>query len=220
MTVSVLTGYPRCIPALLAERPGSAAEPFGTVSAEDLSDIERTLRGDGKGFSSLIKRYQGMITGIMWRFSRDIAVVEELVQDVFVQAFSSLKTYRRKAPFEFWLKTIATRVGYRYWRERKKVRERDLQAVWESINDKKENSSSPEAVAEFVHALLEQLKAKDRLVMTLYYFEQCSMDEIAKRTGFTSGMVKMRVHRARKKLGNIIQKEHSSEIQEWIQKTT
>ena len=49
-------------------------------------------------------------------FSRQPAVAEEMVQDVFVEAYLSLRGFRGSAPFAHWLQKIATRVGYRYWK--------------------------------------------------------------------------------------------------------
>ncbi len=54
----------------------------------------------------------------MTRFTRDERMLEELVHDVFVEAYFSLDGYRGDAPFEHWLQRIATRVGYRYWTRR------------------------------------------------------------------------------------------------------
>ena len=58
----------------------------------------------------------------MWRFTRNRGEWEELVQDVFVEAYFSLKSFRGRAPLLHWLKKVATRVGYRYWKRRKHQR--------------------------------------------------------------------------------------------------
>ena len=54
----------------------------------------------------------------MWRFTRDRVQWEELVHDVFVEAYLSLRSYRGEAPLLHWLRKIATRVGYRWWKHR------------------------------------------------------------------------------------------------------
>jgi DNA-directed RNA polymerase specialized sigma24 family protein len=98
---------------LLLETPGFAKE--------DASDIAATLSGDGEAYRRLVLRYQGIISQQMSRFSRDASVREELVHDIFVEAYMSLRSYRGTAPWLHWLRKVAVRVGYRYWRSRKSL---------------------------------------------------------------------------------------------------
>jgi len=83
----------------------------------DLEDIRQSRDGDSEAYRRLIERYQRQIGQILWRFSRDRRIHEELVQDVFVEAYLSLDRYHGKAPFVHWLSRIATRVGYGYWKQ-------------------------------------------------------------------------------------------------------
>jgi DNA-directed RNA polymerase specialized sigma24 family protein len=85
--------------------------------AAELEDVRLSRRGDSDAYTRLIKQHQPYVSRILWRFSRDRLVHEELVQDVFVEAYLSLGSYRQKAPFGHWLSRIATRVGYRYWKQ-------------------------------------------------------------------------------------------------------
>jgi RNA polymerase sigma-70 factor (ECF subfamily) len=152
----------------------------------------------------------------MWRFSRNRAVCEELVQEVFVEAYFSLKSYRGRAPFLHWLRKIGTRVGYRFWQEQAKTKSHvpltDLDAIESQDKDVAEASEA----AEMLHCLLARLPRADRLVLTLMYFEQCGTKEIAERTGWTRPMVKMRALRARKKLKTIAERENLLEKLGWI----
>ena len=75
----------------------------------DWDDIQECLHGKDEAFERLVRRYEGQIAKVMWRFSRDHAVCERLVQDVFVEAYFSLKGFKRRAPFLHWLKRIGTR---------------------------------------------------------------------------------------------------------------
>lgn len=178
------------------------------VSEEDRIDIRLSLEGDEDAFARIIKRYQRLIASQMWRFTRDKVELEELVADVFVEAYLSLKTFKGKAPFLHWLRKIATRVGYRFWK--KKARDRDRKAELEEnrrfeISDA-ENETPTEA-AEMLHGLLEKLDHKDRLVLTLMYFEDCDTKEIAGRTGWSRSLVKVRAFRARNKLKKMLEAE-------------
>lgn len=177
----------------------------------DADDIALTRQGDPDAYRRLIERHQGHVSKILWRFSRDRSVHEELVQDVFVEAYLSLNTFRAKAPFEHWLARIATRVGYRFWKEkaRRKEAEPFSLAEWDSIESDEEviESVAADQAAELLHRLLEQLPPRDRLVLMLRYLEGCDVAETARRTGWTRTMVKVQALRAREKLRKLI--EHS-----------
>ncbi|MDP6545542.1 MAG: RNA polymerase sigma factor [Phycisphaerae bacterium] len=168
----------------------------------DLRDIRATLAGDGEAYSRLIYRYQNEISARMWRFSRDRRELEELVHDVFVEAYISLKSFKARAPFSHWLNRIATRVGYRLWKKQKRRSEREtpLQDWDQLLQDDRQDSWEPREAAEMLHSLLAQLRPRDRLVLTLMYLEELSINEIAEQTGWSKTMVKVQVHRARKRL--------------------
>jgi hypothetical protein len=84
-------------------------EVYPIEQSLDIEDVRASRQGDPDAYRRLIERHQRRIGKIMWRFSRDPLVHEELVQDVFVNTYLSLETYREKAPFEHWLIRIATR---------------------------------------------------------------------------------------------------------------
>lgn len=141
---------------------------------------------------------------------------EELVQDVFVEAYFSLKSYRGRAPLIHWLRRIGVRVGYRYWKEQARAKDTVSLRDFDAVAADELDAVEPSAAAEILHALLARLPAADRLVLTLMYFEQCSTKDIAKRMGWTRAMVKMRAHRARKKLKAIAESENLLEKLGWI----
>ena len=82
----------------------------------DAREIRASLGGDSEAYRRLWNATRVHVSKILWRFSRDRQVHEELVQDVFVEAYLSLGGFKGAAPFSHWLSRIATRVGYRYWR--------------------------------------------------------------------------------------------------------
>jgi RNA polymerase sigma-70 factor (ECF subfamily) len=169
------------------------------VAAEDQHDIAATLGGDGSAYARLVKRYEQRIAAQMWRFTRNPGTLDELVQETFVEAFTSLRNYRGDAPFLHWLRRIATRVGYRHWKGRR--RDLDRAERLNAIGPAPEPATSgPSDAAEYLFRLFETLPVQDRLVLTLMYFEECDTREIADRMGWTRSLVKVRAHRARNKL--------------------
>jgi DNA-directed RNA polymerase specialized sigma24 family protein len=57
------------------------------VSEMDQRDIAASLNGDGEAYARLVRHYQDQVAAQMWRFTRHPAVLEELVQEVFVEAY-------------------------------------------------------------------------------------------------------------------------------------
>lgn len=191
--------------ALPAWRPDTTPDSAAT----DWNDVKRTRRGDSEAYRRLIERHQDRVARMLWRFSRDRRVHEELVQDVFVEAYLSLRGYDGKAPLAHWLARIATRVGYRYWKEKARRRGMaafDLQEWDEAVGAAlATDAPEPDQAGELLHQLLAQMAPRDRLVLTLRYLEQCDIVETARRTGWTKTMVKVQTLRARNRLRKLVE---------------
>jgi RNA polymerase sigma-70 factor (ECF subfamily) len=202
-------GPARGVPASsLVARPSSLANEERREMS-DAEDVRLAGRGDGDAYRRLVERHQGHVARLLWRFDRDRRVHEELVQDVFVEAYLSMGQYRGKAPFEHWLTRIATRVGYRYWKEKARRRRTatfDLQE-WEQATggDGTVPTLEPEEAAQLLHRVFERLAPRDRLVLTLRYLEQCDVIETAERTGWSKTMVKVQTMRARNRLRKLLE---------------
>lgn len=172
-----------------------------TISEMDQRDIAASLNGESEAYARLVRRHQDPISAQMWRFTRDAAVLEELVQEVFVEAYLSLKGFRGDAPFLHWLRRVATRVGYRHWKSQARKRDRE-----EALTEAHLNSAAapeglaPSEAAGTLYRLFAKMRPPDRMVLTLFYFEECDINEIAGRTGWNRALIKVRLHRARKKL--------------------
>jgi RNA polymerase sigma-70 factor (ECF subfamily) len=178
-----------------------------TVPEQDSIDVRRSLDGDGDAYAALVQRHQVHVAGRMWRFARDRTLHDELVQEVFVQAYLSLGTYKGTAPFEHWLSRIATRVGYRFWK--KQAAEVSVQSLpVEEIDQlaiQPAHEMSPSLAAEMLHRILQSLPPRDRLVLVLRHVEDRSVKEVADLTGWTQTMVKVQTWRARKKLKKLLE---------------
>ncbi len=176
---------------------------------DDIRDLAAALAGDGEGYRRLVKRYQLQIADQMRRFSRDPAVRDELTHDVFVEAYVSLRSYRRTAPLLHWLRKIAIRVGYRYWKNHKvhqtesKLSDED----WQQVAGRAQNAEDATAAAELVHRLMAKLSPADRLVITLVYLDECTLAEAADRAGWSVVGTKVRAFRARNRLRKLLDGE-------------
>lgn len=178
----------------------------GDYRTPDLDDVSQAQQGNADAYRRLIERHQTRVGKLLWRFTRDRTNHEELVQETFVQAYYSLHTYKAQAPFEHWLSCIATRVGYRFWKDVQKHRHADLlDSDWEQLSQADPDGITPEQAAEMLHTLLEKLPPRDRLVLTLRFVEQCDIEETARRTGWSQALVKVQTHRAKQKLKKLLE---------------
>lgn len=175
------------------------------VDTTDLEDIQKSRNGDSEAYRHLIERHQHAIAKLLWRFTRDRTEHEELVQQVFVEAYLSLSSYGAKAPFAHWLARIATRVGYRYWSQTSRHKTVSLQdEEWDYLSKPDDNTQQHQEAAELVHRLLAQLPPRDRLVLTMRYLEQCDVAQTAYRIGWTQARVRVQTHRAIQKLKGLM----------------
>ncbi|MGO9123009.1 MAG: RNA polymerase sigma factor [Desulfomonilaceae bacterium] len=191
------------LPAVPVKEEYPVSEPL----PEDMEDIRLSLAGENDAYARLVERYELMIAARMWRFTRDRTVHRELVQDVFVEAFFSLRTFRGAAPFERWLNRIATRVGYHYWRQKRRYKSNQNVSLedWDQSMLQEHEPTEPEKAAEILHALLAKLPPRDRLVVMLRYVENRSVEETAALIGWTQTMVKVQAWRARNKLKKLFE---------------
>lgn len=171
----------------------------------DQRDVDACLHGDEDAYRRLIERHQGEIARRLRKFSRDPRMIEEMVHDTFVEAYFGLKSYRGDAPFIHWLHRIAVRVGYRFWKERKK------HAGTAAIdgNELATPRAADSGDVELLEQVLDQLSPRDRLVVTLMYLEERSVEETAELTGWSRTMVKVQAFRARGRLRKMMEARNS-----------
>ena len=197
----------RALVGPLAMAKPAEDSPNEGISA-DSRLVEAAIGGDGDAFARIVDAYQTTLAQQLRRFSRDPLTIEELVHEVFVEAYFSLRTYRGASNLLNWLRKIAVRVGYRYWKQKAKTQtnEVNLSGVGDQLEQTIEHRSFGAAEAsELLGELLEALAPRDRLVLTLLYWDGCSISEAAELTGWSQAMVKVQAYRARNRLRKVIE---------------
>lgn len=194
--------------AMMASNSSESVEAELTAErANELVELSAAQRGDGEAYRKIVERYQSLIGTQMRRFTRDVAERDALVQDVFVEAYFSLSSFRGRSPFEHWLRKVAVRVGYRFWKSRTRTRATPQLSdeQWEQLRGSIAEPVTVSAAAELVQELLAMLSPSDRLVLTLIYLDGCTMAEAAERAGWTTIGTKVRASRARQKLRDLLE---------------
>jgi RNA polymerase sigma-70 factor (ECF subfamily) len=173
----------------------------------DAELIKAVLGGETSCFEVLVARYQPRIFGTARKYARRDSEVEDIVQEVFLKAFTKLGTFRGDSPFEHWLMRLAVRTCYDFLREHQRNREQTLSEITEeesrwlervsSDGNAIEDADSAAAARLLIHKLLEHLSPESRLIIQLLEIEEKTLKEIAELTGWSVPMIKVRAFRAR-----------------------
>jgi len=177
-----------------------------TACPDDGADARMAVEGDGEAYARLVRRHQVTVARQMWRFTRNEREHAELVQDVFVSAYMSLRGYRGSGPFLHWLRKIALRSGLAFWKRRAASARQaslDEQTVARLAEDPAGHSAAE--AGEVVHRALALLPPRDRLVLTLMHLEERSVAETAALLDWSPALVKVQAWRARAKLKKALQ---------------
>ncbi len=166
--------------------------------------VKRAKNGDEDAFVHLAKRYHSKIWNTASRYARSKPELEDLTQDLLLKIWKGLPSYRAKAPFEHWVMTLTVRGCYDFLRKNRKRRESeqllDPTSHFQATDTSAARIQSQAEASELVAILLDELEAKDRTIITLLDLEEKSIRETAELTGWSESNVKVRAHRARKKL--------------------
>jgi RNA polymerase sigma-70 factor (ECF subfamily) len=172
------------------ERPADPTDP-------DLALVRSSLAGDDEAFSALVRRHQVRVFRLLGRFFRRPQDVEEAAQETFLRAWRKLDTFRGEAPFEHWLVRIALRSAY------DRLGRHAFEA--EPLTPELEApAADPDARLE-VERLLARLPPADRFLLVLLEGEGWSVAEVAARSGWSRINVKVRAHRARRRLRRLLE---------------
>lgn len=182
----------------------------------ELFYIKQVLGGNTSCFSYFIEKYKDMAFSIAFRITNNKEDAEEAVQDAFLKAFKSLKTYRNEAKFSTWLyKIVVNTAVTKAKRKRNFITDTDVtnapDIAIENIEEVHKNLEEAER-KKIVENVLQHLIIEDRLLLTLYYLNENSIEEIAVITGIKAENIKMKLHRARKKLYIIMEKNLQMEL--------
>lgn len=179
------------------------------TTADDLRDewlVVRCRRRDADAWSELVDRYHGRLTYFVRRLV-ELDAVESVLQDTWLAVLRGLPTLRSGQRFAPWVYAIARNQAMRRLRSKYRdaviaVEQPDEAAVDASIEQFDD--------AEAVHAALGKLPVVDSEILTLFFLNDLSLDEISVVLGVPVGTVKSRLHRAKNKLAKILGAELSA----------
>lgn len=172
--------------------------------------ISQVLKGNVTSFAYIVDRHKDHSFNLALKICGNYEEAEEVAQDAFIKAFRSLKGFKKKSSFSTWLYRIVYNTAISVVRSKRR-RTLSLDDFPVDITDFAGTGSNEEEEIEeyrksLVNFALQKLNEDDRSIITLFYYEDQSVDEISEITGIGKSNVKTRLFRARQKMSEIIRK--------------
>ncbi|WP_299278560.1 sigma-70 family RNA polymerase sigma factor [uncultured Psychroserpens sp.] len=178
--------------------------------------INQIIDGDTNAFSTLVDMYKDLVFTLALRMLKNREEAEEVAQDTFIKTYKSIDKFKGDSKLSTWI----YRVAYNTCLDRIKKNKKHLNNV--EINeftahevktidnalDKIEAREREEAIQRCINTL----PSEDSFLLTLYYFDDLSLDEISKIVGITANSIKVKLFRCRKKLATILKSQLEPEI--------
>jgi RNA polymerase sigma factor (sigma-70 family) len=179
--------------------------------------LQKVLEGDVSKFSFFIEKYRDMAFSIAFRIINNREDAEEIVQDSFLKAFKALGKFKRDSKFSTWFYRIVVNNSLsRLERDKSESMYVDLGIVSNVVIEKVESVYKELTLSDqqkYINMALVEMSVEDRLLLTLYYLNENTFEEITAITDIAQENLKMKIHRARKKMFVILEKILKSEIQ-------
>ncbi len=187
-------------------------------SGKELSDaqaVRMVLDGRTEVFGVLVRRHQDALFALLRRHLPP-SEVAEVAQDAFVHAFEKLHQLRDGGAFKSWLCSLAVRRAIHYWRGVGTRKETSLDGVgpdgeaWldsmlaQDSMDRHDDAQRKREAASLAGWLLGFVKPEDRIALGLYYAGEHELTEIGAMMGWSVEKVKVRLHRARKLMADVM----------------
>lgn len=190
-----------------------------STGPQDIDIISAVLNGNQQAYAQIVDRYQGFVFTLVLRYIKSREDAEEVAQDIFVKAYRALADFKGTAKFSTWLYTIVTTTCISFLRKKKlETHSLDNEKVFEAAESKDSgmnaNQIEQKSKLAMVHNAIAMLSADDAEIVTLFYKGEQSLEEIAQILGIEANAVKVRLHRARTRLKEKMQKHFAAELRD------
>ncbi|MFP4041905.1 MAG: RNA polymerase sigma factor [Bacteroidales bacterium] len=168
--------------------------------------IERILNGDQSSYALLVERYKNMVFTIAIRILKNHELAEEVSQDAFLKAYKSLKQFNKKSKFSTWLYRIVYNQCISELRKQKQnTMSIDDESSSKSVLNIEDTLNKTEGLENedrkyYIEKALSYLPEDDRMIITLFYQNEMTTEEIANIVNLSVSNVKVKLYRSRNKL--------------------
>ena len=180
----------------------------------DLALVRRARAGDYRAFDLLVVKYQSRLISLAFKFSKDLQLAEDIVQDSLIKSFKSLDSFREDSSFYTWVYRITVNTSKNFLVSKKRKDEllasdmhEDGSLDLNSIEtDNPENLLKASELKEILTSTLNQLGEDTKTALTLREFDGLSYEQISEIVNCPVGTVRSRIFRGREVLEEAIKK--------------
>jgi RNA polymerase sigma-70 factor, ECF subfamily len=190
-----------------------------STGPSDSEIISLVLKGEHNAYASLVERYKSYVFTLTLRFIKNREDAEEVSQDIFVKAYRSLADFKGTAKFSTWLYTIVNTTCITFLRKKRlNVRSLDDERTFEVADSQdsgfRANQVEQKSRLNMVNRAIAMLSPDDAEIITLFYKNEQSLEEIGQILGVEVNTAKVRLHRARTRLKEKMEKHFTEEIKD------
>jgi len=169
----------------------------------DLECIDKVKKGDLVAFTYLVEKYKEMVYTVALKVVGNTSDAEDIAQESFIKAYQNIGEFKRESKFSTWLYTIAYRSAL-YQIRKNKIDTRSIEAK----DDEKFRARNNTQIEDFkigeqrkyIKMAIDSLPSVEGLLITLFYINENTIEEISSITNLSTTNVKVKLFRARKKL--------------------
>jgi RNA polymerase sigma-70 factor (ECF subfamily) len=183
----------------------------------NLSDqeiIDSVRKGNSSDYSILVDRYKNKAFSMLKRMLKNEFDAEEILQDCFLKAYKSLNNFKGEAKFSTWFYRIVYNSALTKLSSQKRRTETEMTSVEDHINLESEyNSNEIEKmdVNHLIHKTISKLPERYSAIITMFYLNEMTIDEISEVMGISISNVKVMLFRSRNALRDLILKTKLAE---------
>lgn len=192
------------------------------MTTNDQHYINLVIDGDTNAFSVLVDRYKDLVFTLSLRMMKNREEAEEVSQDTFIKTYKSLHKFKGDSKFSTWIYKVAYNTCLdRLKKNKKHFNDVEIDEFTEHQIKTIDNAldiMEQEEYNKTIQDCLTLLPNEDSFLLTLYYFENHSLEEISEIVGITANNVKVKIFRSRKKLATILKHKLEPEIIEYYER--
>ena len=190
-----------------------------SAGPSDSEIISLVLKGDHNAYALLVERYKSYVFTLTFRFTKNREDAEEVSQDIFVKAYRSLADFKGTAKFSTWLYTIVNTTCITFLRKKRlDVKSLDDERTFEVADNQdsgfRANQVEQKSRLNMVNQAIALLSPDDARIITLFYKNEQSLEEIGQILGVEVNTAKVRLHRARTRLKEKMERYFSEEVRD------
>jgi|TARA_B110000046_G_C13026009_1_gene414135 RNA polymerase sigma factor (sigma-70 family) len=186
------------------------------TSTKDQLYIDKVINGDTNAFAYLVDAYKDMVFSLAFKMTKNREEAEEVSQDTFIKAFKNLNKFKGDSKFSTWL----YRIGYHACLDaikKNKNHNNSLEINEITFNKIQSVDTILQGIerkerATVMNDCLLKLPEEERSIIWMFYFDELSLKEIIEVTSLSEANLKVKLHRARKRLLAIVEENVEPEL--------